>query len=297
MQADPIRTRLPLPGNPCRGPRRARWRWPRTSRRSSRPTVAGPLPSSPPRSLASAAPCMPRAFGGGITSAFASATARSSRRCSSRSARSARSRCPSTRACGPDDIAYCLRQSRVRLLFAADRVLSSDFNTCCPRLGPSPCCRPTPFRTSPGSSWSASRSRPGPKAGTDFLAEASADEPAERSLPGDVILIQYTSGSTGFPKGVMLRQHSLLTNGFVSGTGWACGSPTGSTAPARSSTSRERRFRLCLPAGPGVTLVTMARFEATEALRMMEVERCTHFSGNDTMALMLLNHPDGRAIG
>ena len=36
----------------------------------------------------------------------------------------------------------------------------------------------------------------------------------------------------------------------------------------------------------------MDRFEAGEALRLMEVERCTHFSGNDTMALMLLNHPD-----
>lgn len=41
-----------------------------------------------------------------------------------------------------------------------------------------------------------------------------------------------------------------------------------------------------------VTLVTMDRFEAGEALHLMEAERCTHFSGNDTMALMLLNHPD-----
>jgi fatty-acyl-CoA synthase len=40
------------------------------------------------------------------------------------------------------------------------------------------------------------------------------------------------------------------------------------------------------------TLVTMERFEAGEALRLMEEERCTHVSGNDTMALMLLNHPD-----
>jgi fatty-acyl-CoA synthase len=36
----------------------------------------------------------------------------------------------------------------------------------------------------------------------------------------------------------------------------------------------------------------MDRFEPGEALRLMEAERCTHVSGNDTMALMLLNHPD-----
>jgi fatty-acyl-CoA synthase len=41
-----------------------------------------------------------------------------------------------------------------------------------------------------------------------------------------------------------------------------------------------------------ITLVTMDRFEPGEALRLMEEERCSHFSGNDTMGLMLLNHPD-----
>jgi DNA-binding LacI/PurR family transcriptional regulator len=35
----------------------------------------------------------------------------------------------------------------------------------------------------------------------------------------------------------------------------------------------------------GVTLVSMERFEPAEALRLMEEERCTHFSGNDTMAM------------
>ncbi|WP_143265427.1 class I adenylate-forming enzyme family protein, partial [Amycolatopsis lexingtonensis] len=39
------------------------------------------------------------------------------------------------------------------------------------------------------------------------------------------------------------------------------------------------------------TLVTMPKFEPEEALRLLETERCTHFSGNDTIALLLLNHP------
>ena len=36
----------------------------------------------------------------------------------------------------------------------------------------------------------------------------------------------------------------------------------------------------------------MDRFEPGEALRLLEEERCTHVSGNDTMAVLLLNHPD-----
>ena len=43
------------------------------------------------------------------------------------------------------------------------------------------------------------------------------------------------------------------------------------------------------------TLVTMPKFEPEEALRLLETERCTHFSGNDTIALLLLNHPSRAA--
>ncbi|MCG8557961.1 MAG: AMP-binding protein, partial [Proteobacteria bacterium] len=41
----------------------------------------------------------------------------------------------------------------------------------------------------------------------------------------------------------------------------------------------------------GATLVTMKRFIAEDALRLLEEERCTLTSGNDTMYLMLLNSP------
>lgn len=40
------------------------------------------------------------------------------------------------------------------------------------------------------------------------------------------------------------------------------------------------------------TAEELARFEPGEALMLMEQERCTHFSGKDTIALMLLTHPD-----
>src|SRR5262249_1550247 len=41
----------------------------------------------------------------------------------------------------------------------------------------------------------------------------------------------------------------------------------------------------------GACLLSTAQFEPGEALRTMSAERCTHTSGNDTLFLMLLNHP------
>lgn len=192
-----------------------------------------------------------------------------------------------------DEIAYCLRQSRVRLLFAADRVLSSDFNAMLTEiLGPSPSL-PAAALPDLGAVVVAGDSVPAWVRGwDDFLSAGSAQEPAERSEPGDVILIQYTSGSTAFPKGVMLRQHSLLTNGFVSGQrmGLRSGDRFHSARPFFHVAGTSLSVLACLQTQ--ATLVTMPRFDAAEALSLMEAERCTHFSGNDTMALMLLNQPE-----
>jgi fatty-acyl-CoA synthase len=42
----------------------------------------------------------------------------------------------------------------------------------------------------------------------------------------------------------------------------------------------------------GASLISSPTFDAGEALRVMSEEQCTHTSGNDTMFLMMLNHPD-----
>ncbi|MBB4122042.1 AMP-binding protein [Martelella radicis] len=186
-----------------------------------------------------------------------------------------------------EDIAYCLSQSRVRLLITADRVLSSDFIEL---LGPLMNGRLPDLERVVLTSGSA----PWAETWQDFLSRPVTGTP-ERSQAGDVILMQYTSGSTGFPKGVMLRQHALLTNGFISAQ------RMGLRVADRFHSARPffhvagTSLSLCAALQHGVTLVTMERFEPGEALRLMEEERCTHFSGNDTMALMLLNHPDRAA--
>ena len=189
------------------------------------------------------------------------------------------------------EIAYCLRQSRAKFLFATDRLLSSDFTAILGEiLGDEalPCDDLPELQTVV---LNGAAQAPWAQSWADF-ENAGSDEAAEVSTSEDVVLIQYTSGSTGFPKGVMLRQHSLLTNGFVSAQrmGLRAGDRFHSARPFFHVAGTSLSIMACLQ--HAVTLVTMARFDAAEALELMEAERCTHFSGNDTMALMLLNHPD-----
>jgi fatty-acyl-CoA synthase len=113
-----------------------------------------------------------------------------------------------------------------------------------------------------------------------------------RVAPDDLLLIQFTSGTTAYPKGVMLAHDSMLRNA------WAAG--------ARIGVRPGDRYFNCRPffhvGGStlsalaslvyGACLVTLPTFEAGAALAMMEQERCTLTSGNDTIFQLLMGHPD-----
>jgi fatty-acyl-CoA synthase len=192
-----------------------------------------------------------------------------------------------------EELAYALRQARMRTLLLGARVLTADLlgmlRAICPGIDtalPDPAL-PDLLRvvvldgTPP----------PGCLGWDAFRAAAAAPVPA-RCTPDDTLLIQYTSGTTAFPKGVMLTHRSLCANGFVSGgrMGLRIADRFHSARPFFHVAGTTLSIIACLQ--HAATLVTMARFEPAEALRLLEEERCTHVSGNDTMALMLLNHPD-----
>ncbi len=211
-----------------------------------------------------------------------------------------------------EEMAYALRQSRVTTLFVADRFLKVDFIAMLRSL------LPEIDGTLPGPALPDLRlvvvlgsDVPGGATGFDaFLAKTAM---SEAGIPGtsisgtiisgmgapeapactadDVLLIQYTSGTTSFPKGVMLTHRNML------GNAWVSGSRIGFRVADRYHSARPffhvagSTLSVLSAVQHVVTLVTMDRFEPEEALQLMETERCTHFSGNDTMALMLLNHP------
>jgi fatty-acyl-CoA synthase len=120
----------------------------------------------------------------------------------------------------------------------------------------------------------------------DLFAEVKASVHCD-----DVVNMQYTSGTTGFPKGVMLTHRNILNNGYFIG--------------------ERQRFteadRLCLPVPlfhcfgivlgvmavltHGGTLVLLETFEPLLALAAVQKERCTALYGVPTMFIAELNHP------
>ncbi|MFZ1127848.1 AMP-binding protein [Methanoregula sp.] len=133
----------------------------------------------------------------------------------------------------------------------------------------------------------------------DFLKKAddiTMDELAERNEAlsfDDPINIQYTSGTTGFPKGVVLTHHSVLNNGYIIGEGMGF----------------TKKDRLCIPvpfyhcfgmvlsnmacATHGSTMVLPSpTFDAEEVLKTIEKECCTAVHGVPTMFIAELTHPN-----
>jgi fatty-acyl-CoA synthase len=136
--------------------------------------------------------------------------------------------------------------------------------------------------------------------GWDVLLEAGRRAPAgllaERQAalsPDDPINIQYTSGTTGFPKGATLSHHNILNNAYF--VGRLCG-----YTPAD---------RVCIPVpfyhcfgmvlgnlactSHGCTMVIPApAFDPKATLEAVARERCTSLYGVPTMFIAELSHPD-----
>ena len=129
--------------------------------------------------------------------------------------------------------------------------------------------------------------------GDSLVTEHELDDATAGLDPDDGINIQYTSGTTGHPKPVLLTHHNLLNTGVL--------------------TAREMHFtekdRLCVPVpfyhcfgmvlsnlmclSSGACIVLPGEyFEAGAVLRAVESERCTGLHGVPTMFIAELEHED-----
>ncbi|KUN04668.1 AMP-binding protein [Streptomyces yokosukanensis] len=184
------------------------------------------------------------------------------------------------------EVEFVLGQAGISLLFASLSHRTSDYRGMveevrgrCPRL------RETVYFGDP--SWEA------------FTARGAAGRPEElrareASLScDDPINIQYTSGTTGFPKGATLSHHNILNNAY-------------SVAELLAYSEQDR---ICVPVpfyhcfgmvmgnlaatSHGACVVVPApSFEPGATLRAVEQERCTSLYGVPTMFIAELNLPD-----
>ncbi len=202
---------------------------------------------------------------------------------------------------------YLLRQSDTHTLVMIESCLDSDYkgiiNELCPEIaaakpGEALHCKRLPFLRNvitvgfkqPGSLTFAEAMQRAP-----LVEKSVIDRMAAAVRPDDVCNMQYTSGTTGFPKGVMLTHYNVVNNGKCIGD--------------RMGLSTADRLMIQVPMfhcfgmvlsmtssmTHGATICPLPYFSAKQSLACINQEKITAFNGVPTMFIAMFNHPDYRS--
>jgi fatty-acyl-CoA synthase len=184
------------------------------------------------------------------------------------------------------ELKYVINQSGMRMLISATAHRTSDYRAMVTEVRPE--CRDLAEVVFLGEdSWQALAERGG-RADHHRLDERMATLSFD-----DPINIQYTSGTTGFPKGATLSHHNILNNGYF-------------VTEVLGFTERDR---VCLPVpfyhcfgmvmgNLGATthgaciVIPAPAFDPAATLGAVAEERCTALYGVPTMFIAELGHPD-----
>ena len=125
------------------------------------------------------------------------------------------------------------------------------------------------------------------------MVDAGVRPPVEKAGIHDVVNIQYTSGTTGKPKGVLLTHYNLLNNACLVGRGFKCTAADKLCLPVPLYHCFGCVMGTLLAMLYGATLVLpSAQFDPLVALQAVDEERCTTIYGVPTMFIAELDHPD-----
>ena len=132
--------------------------------------------------------------------------------------------------------------------------------------------------------------------GTDqwrAMVAAGVRPPDESAGVHDVVNIQYTSGTTGKPKGVLLTHHNLVNNAYLVGRGlkWTDADKLCLPVPLYHCFGCVMGSLQAIVYGAALVLPS-AQFDPLAALQAVDEERCTTIYGVPTMFIAELDHPD-----
>ena len=201
---------------------------------------------------------------------------------------------------------YLLRQSDTHTLVMIDGALDSDYaaiiNELCPEIVKSKSgsplhCKRLPFLRNVitcGFKQSGCLTFEEAMARADMVPAEETARLASLVRPDDVCNMQYTSGTTGFPKGVMLTHYNVVNNGKCIGD--------------RMGLSTADRMMIQVPMfhcfgmvlsmtnsmTHGATMCPLPYFSAKSSLACINQEKINCFNGVPTMFIAMFNHPDYR---
>jgi fatty-acyl-CoA synthase len=130
-------------------------------------------------------------------------------------------------------------------------------------------------------------------ASADRVAPGDIEAIAIRLDPDDPINIQYTSGTTGFPKAVVLSHHNILNNAWFAARamGFSEHDRLCVPVPFYHCFGMVLANLLCLSVGACV-VIPAEHFDAYRVLTAVETERCTALHGVPTMFVAELEQPE-----
>jgi fatty-acyl-CoA synthase len=184
------------------------------------------------------------------------------------------------------ELAYALRQAGVRLLVSAAELKTSDYRAMVDEVRAElPALERTVFLDT--GDWDELL-----ESGAAVEPGAVADRGAALSFD-DPINIQFTSGTTGFPKGATLSHHNILNNGFFVAEllGYTEADRVAVPVPLYHCFGMVMGNLACTSHGACIVYPAPA-FEPGATLEAVEAERCTSLYGVPTMFIAEFDHPD-----
>ena len=202
------------------------------------------------------------------------------------------------------EMEYLMRQSDSMTLILIENFKDSNYvqimNEICPELKD---CKPGELKSETlpflkNIIYVGDNSHPGMYAwgSLDAMADAISDDTLEAAKVSldihDVINMQYTSGTTGFPKGVMLTHYNIINNGKSIGDCMKFSPDDKLCIPVPFFHCFGLVLAILASVTHGTTMVPVDYFQPLKVLEAMRDEECTALHGVPTMFIALLEHPE-----
>ena len=201
---------------------------------------------------------------------------------------------------------YLLRQSDTHTLVMIESCLDSNYkaiiNELCPEISQTKAgeplhCKKLPFLRNVitvGFKQSGCLTFEQAMERSTMVAPEQTARMAAAVRPDDVCNMQYTSGTTGFPKGVMLTHYNVVNNGKCIGDRMGLSTADRMMIQVPMFHCFGMTLSMTSSMTHGATMCPMPYFSAKQSLACINQEKITCFNGVPTMFIAMFNHPDYR---